>query len=343
MDPGIVNQSVCRESDWMDWDTYMVMATAKLGGNEQCDCSRVDDMKLNIEKRFYYNPLSNIRVSYLSKIGDWPIRGRDMDPPTNFTIETYRALKKIKATWTYWPSELVAMMANGTLRTGSIQLPVNFTVLYNQGVWRYTHNKEDIAAMTSAMGNRTIGLWWKTTSGFSRSSQLTLDSHISTQRDVAAYARRTGWGVLDAAAITANLTGILVPNATCPHCPIDYQGTSRQDGTKYWDAVHFQPWVYNYLNAMFMYGLCSADKFSHACHLPSLFAIREKWYKRIMDRSIVTMNDEFSCDTRNITNDDLILWKLYTTTTNMSVPRATAAVCNAMPPSIDTCWMSCKD
>ena len=66
-----------------------------------------------------------------------------------------------------------------------------------------------------------------------------------------------GWGVLDAANLTLKLTAVLQTNKSNGRT-MDYRPASRQDLAKYWDRYHFQPWVYNLLNAAFIFSLCKS-------------------------------------------------------------------------------------
>ena len=135
---GAVNRSLpramrnlCRESDWHDWDQYMVDSTAQLHGNERCDCSRYAESDQHIENRLYYSRRLDVQVAYFNKIGDWKIKGRSTSPAQLSSFAEYMKLKEQAPDWELTPEDLVAGLANGSVDIGT-HIRRNFTVFYNQ-------------------------------------------------------------------------------------------------------------------------------------------------------------------------------------------------------------------
>ena len=106
-----------------------------------------------------------------------------------------------------------------------------------------------------------------------------------------------------------------------------YRPASRQDLAKYWGRYHFQPWVYNLLNAAFIFSLCKSTplgtvqspghtevdvQFSSDCKVTEFELVRQMWYKLHMDTNLMQGNKNENCDMpTSILGLERALWRLY--------------------------------
>jgi hypothetical protein len=236
------------------------MKSSKLfRGQEHCDCWRGNataksPSELTLENRFYHQPSNNISISYLTYLGQ--------NVPQHGHLSAIRSRR-------YAVLDENEYESNSGLRNPYDWLPVNVStavedivasdpqdgtgqrvvVLWNSGFWGKFKTekdakflKESLLSMKKSVG--TSGrIFYKTTTTCLLSSMNRVNPHEYDQiaRKVVPSLEEHGISLYDTNKITA------------PFKQIDVEDPIFNK--IYWDAVHFQPYVYEELNNVLLHKL----------------------------------------------------------------------------------------
>ncbi len=232
----------------------MVLTSHTFAGKERCDCFR-STAELSVENRFYRKvwPSGEVTlVTYFTKTA-WPVHGhtfRDGPPPV-LTLALYDAIGAIPVDWSLNVDALIAKLMGGKelFLGGAEPLPPPTIVLYNEGVWN-SGEKAAIDALATAMvpfRNSGVRFQWKTTTrAFMTAHEEKVKAGAAALRN---YALQAGLQVLDA----FELGFLFVKTFEDPATVQDALHTQWKELYPdyldfYWDAYHFQPFVYTIIN-----------------------------------------------------------------------------------------------
>jgi hypothetical protein len=271
------------------WTAYLVMVMRRFKGNERCDCTKSFVAEENIENRYYYSPQHNITVTFFLKYGAATIKGRyfaDGGPPSHLTNLTYHELGQRVHDWEFHHGDLVRQLRSGTLKTGH-ELPTDFTLIINQGFWadvpaQLKQIVEDVTLVSDSPGSKAArsSLWWKTTNALSRSANATMRNTLMNQGQIKQFATAKEWNVLDALDLTHELSLILPAkdDLNDPYTMVEPEtAMTTSELVHHADRYHFQPWVYNAMNAAWLYKLCQME--GDLCAVPPLTKISAHYQK----------------------------------------------------------------
>lgn len=271
------------------WTAYLVMVMRRFKGNERCDCTKSFVAEENIENRYYYSPQHNITVTFFLKYGAATIKGRyfaDGGPPSHLTNLSYHELGQRVHDWEFHHGDLVRQLRSGTLKTGH-ELPTDFTLIINQGFWadvpaQLKQIVEDVTLVSDSPGSKATrsSLWWKTTNAMSRSTSATMRNTLMNQGQIKQFATAKEWNVLDALDLTHELSLILPAkdDLNDPYTMVEPEAAmTTSELVHHADRYHFQPWVYNAMNAAWLYKLCQME--GDLCAVPPLTKISAHYQK----------------------------------------------------------------
>jgi hypothetical protein len=231
----------------------MVLTSHTFAGKERCDCYRNQaDAKLRVENRFYRKvwPSGEVTlVTYLTKLA-WPVHGhtfRDGPPPV-LTLELHDAIGATSVDWRLEFDELMAKLMGKELPLGGFEpLPPPTIVLYNEGIWN-GGEKASIDQLAKAMAAYREGVrfvWKTTTKSFMTAHEEKAKAEAKASTN---YAIKAGLRVLDA----FDLAFIFVKKFEDPAMIQGDHSTWKERYPEYqdfyWDAYHFQPFVYTIIN-----------------------------------------------------------------------------------------------
>ena len=197
-------------------------------------------------------------------------------------------------------------LRSGTLKTGH-ELPTDFTLIINQGFWadvpaQLKQIVEDVTLVSDSPGSTctqesictfdlvrvgcVVGkatrssLWWKTTNAMSRSTSATMRNTLMNQGQIKQFATAKEWNVLDALDLTHELSLILPAkdDLNDPYTMVEPEAAmTTSELVHHADRYHFQPWVYNAMNAAWLYKLCQME--GDLCAVPPLTKISAHYQK----------------------------------------------------------------
>ena len=220
---GIVNGSDGRLLG--DWQEYFVGTSARFGGAEFCDCSRLAVPGVLKENRHYHDSRHNLSISFFLWF-----------PPTFpvqvLPVPSARDFYSLRSE--PWSRGCSSLNASFTSTFGNINLfltefikpLVPDYVIINQGFWEYPsiHNStsglQDFVAALKASSRKAI---WKTTTATHQCGGETAPENST----FLTFLKSSGIDVYDAFSFT--------------------KGVSIKSDA-YFDGVHFQPFVYRELN-----------------------------------------------------------------------------------------------
>jgi hypothetical protein len=240
------------------WEDKFLWESNLFGGNERCDCWRgnrtynSDTFKEQLENRYYSD--GSVHVTYLQSLGvALPPRGHSEEIKKAYaatksaewrkdnilTTETYA--QHASDQWPYdWASSNVSQAVERVLSAMPLRNSTRHIVLWNEGIWNegaIDNRVDDLKQLMESVGDGGK-VFWKTTTvnhlgGGWNESYLQYDSRTrAIVRELQEQAATDRIGLFDTAAITA-----------------DFQSFAKMYTPaymeKYWDACHFQPYVYN--------------------------------------------------------------------------------------------------
>jgi hypothetical protein len=203
------------------------------------------------------------KLSYVSEFGwtgqaqritGWTFTGCAHNASCRYTSEQYEHNKKRRKAndldWDY-PSITDALGPNGTVFHEQFS-GTNYA-FYNRGLWGKIEGKKAKTAMEllykfTESENQNGRCFFKSTTGCERTSDNDLATWEHGVIRKASYA--AGCEYLDATHLTAEFSTMLFSHPA--------KSNQFERSTVYWDAVHYQPWVYEELNNMLLNIMCNA-------------------------------------------------------------------------------------
>lgn len=268
--------SMCMEGEWrggiMDpWVRYnLAIGGDRFNGYVENVSVRKNGMEGSIENFYYASPVSESSpkdqqfvLSFTGENG-WgndptPIRGFQFTGCAfhgncSYTEEQMEINMQMHVNGSYHFSEpfVDSMGPNGALRK---YFPPVDIVQYNRGLWGVLDNKEKVKNITKAMygfsgGQNGRCLFRSTTGRFSQTREA--ESHLVKESTL-----KAGCGFFDLAHLLEDFNDLLMLHPPPP--PSTFGSVIHEErSTIYWDAVHFQPWVYEETNNMLLNVLCNA-------------------------------------------------------------------------------------
>ena len=270
--------NICTEVDWFrhyqdrSWDMlYQALGGGSDGGifdgRMECACARNDDERIETENMLYASKLDEnghrIVLSIMQERG-WinnvlPIRGygftgcsfnescRLTDAMQNTMYDRLR-----NESYDYSQSFPEAIDAdNGVLR--HVVPPVNIAI-YNRGLWGKLapeRAQRIFPALFNWTGGTSGRCLFKSTTASGRDTDQHLLQH-ENQPSIRNEAVNAGCSFLDYGHITSDFANLYWA------FPLPPGGGGIERTDVYWDAVHFQPWVYEELNNVLLNVLCNA-------------------------------------------------------------------------------------
>jgi hypothetical protein len=241
------------------WPAFMVLTSHAFAGKARCDCYRSPThAALTVENRFYRKvwPSGKVTlVTYCTKLA-WPvIHGHTFrnEPPPVLTLELHDAIGATSVDWRLQFGELIAKLMRKELPLGGAEpLPPPTIVLYNEGLWNNNSKAtiDELNELAKAMvtfRDSGVRFQWKTTTGsFMTAHEEKVKARAKAVKN---YAIKAGLHVLDA----FDLAFIFVKKFDDPATiegalPNQWKELYPEYTQFYWDAIHFQPFVYTIIN-----------------------------------------------------------------------------------------------
>ena len=268
--------NICMELDWYEhhkdrsWNMlYQAVGGDLFGGRMECACARNDKERLETENLLYASqPDENghrITLSVMQERG-WtnmilPIRGYHFTGCSfNESCQLTDAVQDAwfdrlrNSSFDYNQTFPEAIdFEHGALR--HVLPPVSIAI-YNRGLWgplAPDRAKQIFPAMFNWTGGSAGRCFYKSTTASGRYTEDNLREH-ETQRSIRNEAVHAGCAFLDYGHVTSDFASLFYNYPTPP----GGGGLERTD--VYWDSVHFQPWVYEELNNIFLNVLCNARR-----------------------------------------------------------------------------------
>jgi hypothetical protein len=255
-DAGPKVRNVCVEGTFNNWRDYYVSSNKMLSNEknfEVCDCWRSMEGAPNLtqafDNRYYYNSEANVSISHISAL--------HRDPLLRFSN-----IPEFEHTPPDWSGPIADMLTG--MSDGSVPLPraKPTVIIWNSGLWKVYEERdaptlrkinEAARKLVNASGHPGPRLFWKESTaramypGATPCTLLEEDEHVKR-----VLVEELGWSVLPYAKLTAPLMQYLPP-WTFPNMTFD---SPRFE--VWWDAVHFNPFVYEELNQMLLRQICGA-------------------------------------------------------------------------------------
>jgi len=259
--------SVCVEGDWIEglnrgWDPlWQAIGGGTDGGifhgRMESRSVRLRPTWKSVENMKYVSSKESGRttLSFVTELGwgkwivpitGWNYTGCSYDASCRYSSEEYALnIKRIDSSDTDWtiPNLTVGMGPNGTLHN---QYPNVTYTFYNRGLWGGLETERATSVMKSFSyftgGHGQDGrCFFKTTNG----SKMAVESNLSTWENdnVRQPTLNAGCEYFDAYHLTEEFSTV----------PDD------EHKIVFWDAVHYQPWVYEELNQMLLNILCNTQ------------------------------------------------------------------------------------
>ena len=237
------------------------------GGRMQCSCARRQNVKCSggappgsctVENQFYVSdsqsPHGRVAISNIKEDG-WGASPRDMagfnftdcayNATCRYSVAEYRAnMERAQNFDVDWRQNFTTAVAPGGVF--SQQLPPVDIALYNRGLWgtlTQEQAKERLPLLRNLAQERCF---YRTTTGSPRSPNIR-PKEMSFVKDETLAA---GCEFLD----IGHLTSVFVA--------LNDKHANPERATVYWDAIHFQPWVYEEINTVLLNVLCNAKQLS---------------------------------------------------------------------------------
>jgi hypothetical protein len=249
------------------WKVKYLRESELFKGNELCDCwdgnsTMSSSIEKNIENRYYVLDNLNLRVSFFKKLGTIQMHAHNLISlaPTLLTPKKYDS--NAYDQWPYdWFPKNISEAVEGILQKNPQRKEQTAVLLWNDGIWGsespeiIRDNLERLASIVGADGQ----VLYKTTTvthlasheeagwkNVDKAAREVVQKLIS--KWVGSYPGRTAGGsrvgLYDAAQATSDFARLK-------------DKTTTEYTEHYWDAVHYQPWVYNELNKLLLNQICT--------------------------------------------------------------------------------------
>jgi hypothetical protein len=168
--------------------------------------------------------------------------------------------------WDLRVDEFVEKVIRGELPIGGDEpLPKPTIILWNEGIWnddyKGTIDSIEKGAAAAAISEQSgVRLQWKTTTRSFFTDNETFKNFVKEAKDAAAYAKERGLEVVEA----FEWGSIFVKKIQDPSTLKDithrqWKDVYPQFEEFYWDAYHFEPFVYNIFNRRWLHQVLVGD------------------------------------------------------------------------------------
>jgi hypothetical protein len=274
--------SVAAEDDWglkfghaaeKGWkQIHMYLGGAGFNGHLECDCCRGRD---SIDNMYYRNIFRNgsfeippVKLTFLGS------RGSSQGPMWGMRPSSCAEKGTCQLSSSDWDSKLQKLVGKKLDWQYYVESP-DFTealdkeliapgvdiAIFNQGLWGHVPtNLKNVSAIFKGLFSLTQKhngkcFWKGTTAGFNGAVSAvhqTPETFPTAERGVQDAAYSNGCGVFDLSRVTKDFTSFAWNgDIGRPKCCGDSEMMNV-----YWDAVHFQPWVYEEFNQILLNVLC---------------------------------------------------------------------------------------
>ena len=240
---------------------FFMGVNARFRGREICDCARGAGSPALFENRYYYNPVDNVRVTFLWRPGVMPMSRHSYDYVGESCMKSaFFARRAADREGRTPPAASLRNCAQRGCTPGKCVNP-NFTthaddfegaytalrhlapdaVIINVGLWTQSYASPaklqrliQLGRDVRALNNRTL-LYWKTT------THRIPEAKTVNQPIIKATLREEGWRIVDAGGVTHAIRAL-----------------ARKRKDLYYDRTHFAPFAYRGLNELLLADLCSS-------------------------------------------------------------------------------------
>ena len=277
--------NVCMKNDWENFQTYHRdlgggIDGGTFNGRLQCSCARRENdpntapSSVHVENFLYVSDDvgvpegGKVILSFIFELG-W---GSDPNPVQgwNFTDCAYKGTCRMseednehligrqRAEDFDWSAPLYQAL-NESSPTSSLQhvFPNVDIVMYNRGLWGML-NKDQADIIMPLLhhfaGGESGRCFFKTTTTSPHAERSFPHEEVKTIRDATIKA---GCGIFDASHLTKEFYGLPQMHPPPPKQENGKMWYYREWSSVFWDALHFNPWVYEELNNVFLNVLCN--------------------------------------------------------------------------------------
>jgi len=250
------------EKNWGNWHGFYTGTNSRLHGNEICDCWRQNDYwgpgwaDSSMENRFYYNPSTNIRVTYIQMLGLLPSRHSnltwlnvacDMKPESQRSQCMQTGCFPGECGSLDMKNRYAVVRAEDAILYWASALPVIDVLLFNIGIWDdITSNTAFIASLlnsasTARQQKKIKRIVWKSTTTTRDSARYRV---FEKEKAFYSVLQNSSWGLFDTSVFTRDVNEVF-----------DTLGLS----SPFIDTFHYVPAVYRGLNQALVAEMCYSN------------------------------------------------------------------------------------